>query len=119
MPNNFQSVMPLIPTGGTLAEALQFYAEKLGFEVSSQWDGGAIIRRGNVSFMLVPNSNREWADNSSFSIGVDDLDALYGEYGYRQVAMGPLEVKVWGRREFHLIVPSGVCLQFYGSGSQE
>jgi hypothetical protein len=22
-------------------------------------------------------------------------------------------VKAWGRREFHLIVPSGVCLQFY------
>lgn len=119
MTNNFQSVMPLIPTGSTLAEALQFYTVQLGFEVPNQWDGGAIIRRGSVSFMLVPNNNREWADNSSFSIGVDDLDALYREYQERGVPIGPLEVKVWGRREFHMIVPSGVCLQFYGSASQE
>jgi hypothetical protein len=27
--------------------------------------------------------------------------------------INPLELKSWGRREFHMIVPSGVCLQFY------
>ena len=111
--------MALIPTGATLAEALPYYVEQLGFEITSQWDGGAIIRRGSVSFMLVPNNNREWADNSSFSIGVDDLDALYREYNDRGVPMGPLEIKVWGRREFHMIVPSGVCLQFFGITGKE
>ena len=110
---DFQSVMPLIPTGGTLAEALDFYTAQLGFDVISQWEGGAVIRRGSVSFMLVPNNNREWADNSSFSIGVSDLDGLYKEFTSRNVAIGPLEVKFWGRREFHMIVPSGVCLQFF------
>ena len=106
---DFQSVMPLIPTGGTLAEALDFYTGRLGFDVARQWEGGAIIRRGSISFMLVPNNNREWADNSSYSIGVSDLDAVYAEFTGRGVAMGPLE----GRREFHMIVPSGVCLQFF------
>ncbi len=111
--------MPLIPTGNTLAEALQFYTAQLGFQVDAQWDGGAVIRRCCVSFMLVPNSNREWADNSSFSIGVDDLDDLYREYSERGVPMGPLEVKFWGRREFHMIVPSGVCLQFFAASGKE
>ncbi len=110
----FRSVMPLIPTGGTLEEAIRFYTEQLGFQVPHRWDGGAVIQRDTVGFLLVVNSNREWADNASFSIGVADLDALHQEYLQRGVPMGPLEVKAWGRREFHMIVPSGVCLQFYG-----
>ena len=112
---SFQSVTPLIPTGGTLDEAISFYREQLGFEIAAQWDGGAVIQRNSVSFLLVPNNNREWADNASFSIGVADLDALHQEYLERGVLMGPLEMKFWGRREFHMIVPSGVCLQFYSS----
>lgn len=110
---DFHSVMPLIPTGGTLAEALTFFIAQLGFAVTRQWQDGAIIQRGNVSFMLVPNSNREWADNASFSIGVTDLDGLYQEYSGRAVPMGPLEMMSWGRREFHMLIPSGVCLQFF------
>ncbi len=84
--------------------------------MSRQWEGGAVIRRGAVSFLLVPNSNREWAENASFSIGVDDLDAVHEEFKGRGVPMGALEVKFWGRREFHMIVPSGVCLQFFQQG---
>jgi hypothetical protein len=109
------SVTPMIPTGGTLAEALQFYTEQLGFSVSWQSDTGAGIVRDNISFNMVTNNNREWIENSSYSIGVSDLDALYEEYRHLPARVGPLEVKSWGRREFHMIVPSGVCLQFYSS----
>ena len=31
----------------------------------------------------------------------------------KDLGSGPLELKAWGRREFHLIAPSGVCFQFY------
>jgi hypothetical protein len=72
------------------------------------------IARDEVSFNLVENDNREWAANASFSIGVSDLDALYEEYRNIAARVGPLEMKAWGRREFHMIVPSGACLQFYG-----
>ena len=105
----------MIPTGGTLAEALKFYTERMGFSVSWQAESGAGIVRDNVSFNLVVNNNREWSENSSYSIGVSDLDALYAEYRGIAARVGPLEVKSWGRREFHMIVPSGVCLQFYSS----
>jgi len=108
------SVTPMIPTGGSLAQAVAFYTEQLGFSVVWQTDEMAGIRRDAIAFNLVSNDNRAWADNASFSIGVSDLDALYDEYRGTSANVGPLETKPWGRREFHLIAPSGVCLQFYG-----
>ena len=112
----FHTITPMIPTGGSLAEALEFYTQQMGFRIDWQSDGGAGSSRDGVSFNLVENSNREWADNASFSIGVTGLDALYEEYRNIAAKVGPLEVKFWGRREFHMIVPSGVCLQFYERG---
>jgi hypothetical protein len=103
----------MIPTGGSLADALKFYTEQMGFSVSWAGDNMAGIVRDNVSFNLVVNNNREWIENTSFSIGVSDLDTLYEEYRKLLARVGPLEVKSWGRREFHMIVPSGVCLQSY------
>lgn len=110
---NLLTVTPMIPTGGSLADALKFYTEQMGFKITWQGGAGAGISRDGVSFNLVVNSNREWADNSSFSIGVSGLDGLYEEYRNIAARVGPLEMKSWGRREFHMIVPSGVCLQFY------
>ena len=71
------------------------------------------IERDGVSLNLVENDNQNWADNASFSIGVSDLEALCNEYRAIPAKVGPLELKPWGRREFHLMVPSGVCFQFY------
>jgi catechol 2,3-dioxygenase-like lactoylglutathione lyase family enzyme len=112
-PPTFLSVAPLIPTGGPIDESVAFFTKHMGFAVL--WQGGnmAGIRRGEIIFLLVENSNREWADNASFSIGVSDLDALYAEYKNVPANVGPLEEKCWGRREFHMVIPSGVCLQFF------
>ena len=110
---SFHSVTPLIPTGGSLASALAFYTEQMGFTVVWQDGDAAGIAREGVAFNLVENDDRAWADNASFSIGVSDLDALYREYRHISARVGTLEMKAWGRREFHLIAPSGVCFQFY------
>ena len=113
MEPSFRSITPMIPAGGSLEEAIRFYRDELGFAVT--WEGGnmAGIERGGVGFNLVVNTNDEWARNASFSIAVDGLDALYREYAGASARVGPLEEKPWGRREFHMLVPSGVCLQFY------
>lgn len=110
---SLRSLTPMIPSGGGLAEALAFYVDHLGFSVTWQGSGMAGIQRDDIAFNLIENDNRQWIENSSFSIGVSDLDALYQEYRGIPANVGPLEVKFWGRREFHMIVPSGVCLQFY------
>ncbi len=109
----FRSVTPMIPTMGPLAEALSFYRDHMGFEVLWESDGGAGIVRGDVAFNLVVNDSREWANNSSYSIGVVGLDALHETFRSIPARVGPLEIKPWGRREFHMIVPSGLCFQFY------
>lgn len=100
-----------------MADEVAFYRDQLGYSVVWQDEGGAGITRDAVSFNLVRNDNKVWADNSSFSIGVSDLGALYEEYRGAPAKVGPLEAKPWGRREFHMIVPSGVCLQFFQSDS--
>jgi hypothetical protein len=110
----FLSITPVIPAGGSLADALKFYKEQMRFSVLWEGDRMAAIGRDEICFNLIENSNREWAENASFSIGVSNLDALYEEYRGIAARVGPLETKAWGRREFHMIVPSGVCLQFYG-----
>jgi hypothetical protein len=107
------SVTPLIPTGGSLADAVKFWTEQLGFSVSWVAGSGAGVVRDSVAFTLVENNNRDWAENASFSIGVSDLEAIYAAYREIAARVGPLEMKTWGRREFHMIIPSGVCLQFY------
>lgn len=107
----------MIPSGGSLAEALAFFTRHLGFSVVWQSDAMAGIRRDGIEFNLVENDNRTWADNASFSIGVTGLESLYEEYRGVPARVGPLEVKSWGRREFHMIIPSGVCLQFYERGA--
>jgi catechol 2,3-dioxygenase-like lactoylglutathione lyase family enzyme len=111
----FLSVTAMVPSGSNLPEALEFYTEQLGFSVT--WQAGSIagICRDGVCFTLVENNSREWAENSSYSMGVSDLEALYQEYKRLPLSVGPLEMKMWGRREFHIIVPSGVCFQFYAA----
>lgn len=113
MKASLRSLTPLVPSGGSLTGALELYTRHMGFSLVWQDGSMAGIERDGIAFNLVENDNREWAENASFSIGVSDLDALYQEYRNLPAVVGPLEMKSWGRREFHMIVPSGVCLQFY------
>lgn len=103
----------MIPAGASITDALNFFTQFLGFTTTWQGEGGAGITRDKVSFNLVENNDQAWARNASFSIGVANLDVLYEEYRAIPALVGPLEVKAWGRREFHMIISSGVCLQFY------
>ena len=62
----------------------------MGFSVLWQGDGMAGIQRDGITFNVVENDNRVWADNASFSIGVSDLEALYQEYRGIPARVGPL-----------------------------
>ncbi len=111
----FHSVTPLLPAGKSLDSALRFYVDQLSFSIQWQSGNSAGIARDAIAFTLIESDNQNWLENTSLSIGVSDLDALYN--AYRNIAaparVGPLETKPWGRREFHLIEPAGVCFQFF------
>jgi len=113
MPAHFATVAPLLPAGPSLAATLDFYTRHLGFTVAWQHGTMAGVRRGDVHLNLIANDTRAWIENASLAIGVDDLSALYAEYRDAPAKVGPLETKPWGRREFHLIDPTGVCFQFH------
>ena len=106
-------ITPFIPAGADLAAEIAFYRDALGFAVLWQDGDFAGICRDGAGFVLVRNDVREWADNASFNIAVSGLDELHEEYRTAPARVGPLEMKPWGRREFHMIVPSGVCLRFH------
>ena len=116
---DFLSLTPLVPAGNDLRQEVAFYVTRLGFTVIWQNEDMAAIRRGAVTLNLMRSGDRHWADNTSYSIGVGDLDALHAEYRQAGARTGPLETKAWGRREFHMIVPSGVCLQFFAQSGRE
>jgi len=115
MPVGFTALTAMVPTGGPLAEALDYYCGSLGFTVEWRDDGSGMagIVRGDVRLNLVENENRQWIDNASFRIRVDDLDAFYAEISGVAGRLKPPYITPWGLREVHLIVPSGVCFQFY------
>lgn len=114
IPMTFVSVTPLVPAGPSLDEALRLYVGSLGFRVTWQGPNMAGIERDGVAFNLIQSDDRHWAENASFSIGVHGLVALYDAWREDVPArIGALERKAWGRVEFHMVLPSGVCLQFY------
>jgi catechol 2,3-dioxygenase-like lactoylglutathione lyase family enzyme len=109
----FATVTPLVPAGASLESELEFYVGRLGFEVVWRIETMAGVRRGDVSLNLIVSDEPRWSENASCGIAVAGLDALHDEYRRRDVRVGALETKAWGRREFHLVTPSGVCFQFY------
>ena len=116
MPMSFDSVTALVPAGPSLDDALRLWVGHLGFHVTWQGPNMAGIERDGVAFNLVQNDDRQWAENSSYSIGVHGLVALYDAWKDSVPArIGALERKLWDRVEFHMVLPSGVCLQFYES----
>jgi hypothetical protein len=109
----FVSSTMLVPAGGNLKDELSFYTGKLGFVVTWQIDTMAGVKRGDVTFNLIVSNEPRWSENASCGVGVAGVDALHDEYTRVGAKPGALEMKPWGRREFHLITPSGVCFQFY------
>jgi hypothetical protein len=96
MTSRFGDVVPLIPAGVNLSEALAFYVNHMHFSVAWQGDKMAGIERDNVAFNLIENVNEAWAQNASFSVGVTELEALHREYRDMPASVGPLELKPWG-----------------------
>ena len=104
---------------------LRFY-EALGFEIERR-EGGAIVRRENVSLTLEPFDDLrtsdapllEWDRSPSelgagvqFYILVSDIDALAQAIRVGVPRPWPVQDKPWGYRELSLRTPSGYLLTF-------
>lgn len=95
---------------GDMPASVEFWREKLGFEVDTYGDGFAMASRGSVTVMLaaaplgVPPPLPNWRvvdKTNQLYIWVDDADAMYAEVKEKGV---PIDFTIyntpWGTREF-------------------
>jgi len=101
-----------------LSRSVEFYRDRLGFEVNLEVDGWCFLSRGDFRLMLghCPDEMpaREINDHSYFAyVGVSDIDALHQEFKRRGVPQLPEpESKPWGMREFMVTSPDGHRIMF-------
>jgi catechol 2,3-dioxygenase-like lactoylglutathione lyase family enzyme len=115
------SVLPCVE----LDASLQWWTEKIGFEVAFSYDGYAGIQRGGVNVHLVAMDDKALArtvgDQTMLRLEVGDVTAFHAEYAGRGGEVhpnGPLTTKPWGTQEFGAIDPCGVCVTFFEAAKE-
>ena len=125
--------VPALPARD-VATAVEFYVERLGFEVLHHDDGFAVLRRDEAVINLWQADDEGWrgragetpvrsgaesfiAGTASCRIETADLDALFEELSRREVlhptSRGGIVRTDFGTREFHALDADGNLLSFY------
>ena len=92
--------------------SIRYYVERLGFSLALQMEGYAIVERDGVAIHLFDDANQEHTP-VGVHIFTPDLDELFGEFDARGAKIvQPIEVKIWGNREFRLLDACGNELKF-------
>jgi catechol 2,3-dioxygenase-like lactoylglutathione lyase family enzyme len=125
--------IPALPARD-VAAAVEFYGERLGFEVLHHDDGFAVLRRDEAVLHLWQADDEGWrgrqggspvdsgaesfiAGTASCRIETADVDALFEELSRREVlhptSRGGLSRTDFGTREFHALDLDGNLVSFY------
>jgi uncharacterized glyoxalase superfamily protein PhnB len=106
-------VAPEIPVQD-LSGSLDYYQQKLGFEVVMEMPGGdyAIVERDGVALHLFRDAARPHSP-VGLHIFTDSLDELHAEFIVRGARISqPIVRKPWGNRDFRVGDHSGNELKF-------
>ena len=101
-----------------LAKSTAYYTSALGCAIDFEAPGWSFLSRGNFRVMLGECTDaisaEQLGDHSYYGyITVDDVDALYVEFGKSGVQfIQPLASKPWGMREFGIRTTDGHRLMF-------
>jgi hypothetical protein len=111
-PTSRHSIAPRFPVGN-LSQALVFYG-RLGFAVTYQDEGFAIIERDGISLHFTVSDGHAvcW-------IGVTNIEALYQQYVPTSTLQSRLTSQPWGMKEFVLCDPFRNLLLFGESIPEE
>lgn len=113
-------VCPYIPAGDNVNLSIDYYVNKLGFEL--KWKDSdnpslALVGRDTLEFFLQYNPNTELAEWFTFRVEVNNIDQLYNEFLQKDKSIihrnGKLDKKPWGSHDFSIEDPQGVCITFY------
>ena len=106
-------VAPELPVND-MAEALQHYEKKLGFQVVMTMPEGdyAIVERDGVALHLFENDSRTHSPGS-IHIFANGLDELLAELQTRGAQLTQAIIRQpWGNRDFRAVDPSGNDINF-------
>lgn len=105
-----------------LQRQIDFYCQKLGFDLGFQQDNYAYLSQGGAGLRLLecpPRADgKPLGDEMSFYIDTDDLDGLYDALrpGLESLPQGRVRApfdQPYGQREFHVLDEDG-ALVFFG-----
>ncbi len=117
--SNFIQVTPFMHVP-KLDEALRFFSETLGFNVTFRQADYAFVRRENVAFRLMesePGCARRGKRDFAYYIDVNDVDGLYRSLKPKLDQLpegdvyGPVD-QSYGQREFMVLAPDGDLIVF-------
>jgi hypothetical protein len=106
------SAIPILSTG-RFEDSVRFF-ERLGFSVRHNDGSYAIVHRDGVELHLARFEGLDPKENQhECRVRVRNIDALYESMPEDAVhPNGKLDVKPWGMKEFALLDPGGICVQF-------
>jgi catechol 2,3-dioxygenase-like lactoylglutathione lyase family enzyme len=95
-----------------LAESIEFYTARLGFELMARFDGYAIVGRDGCELHFHACDNALIAQNTSCYLRTPSTEALYQEFISRGANLKPPEARAWGMKEMYVWDPHGNLLKF-------
>lgn len=109
----FNSAVPKLATTN-IEPAIAFYETQLGFTTLFQMEDYAGLGRDNVEIHLWGCDDKAIAENTGCRINVTHIEELYENYQLKQVihANHPLDVRLWGMKEFSIIDLDDNCITF-------
>ncbi|MDF1837100.1 MAG: VOC family protein [Planctomycetota bacterium] len=118
--SHFQAVHPVLPSQ-QVPRAIEFYIERLGFELvfqdSPQAPRYGGLRRGSVELHVQWHDPAEWhaVERPMLRFRIQGLEDLFGEYSQRNVFHDHTELRqtAWGTREFAFYDLDGNGLTFF------
>lgn len=129
----FISTIPVFAVA-SMAKAIPFYVEVLGFSVRHRDGGYAVVVRDEVVIHLTELNDESWRSRADFTtrpilsgaesflpgtqmcrVAVDDVDSLYDVLQPRGCLHPnePLQDQAWGQRDFSVLDPDGNLIVFF------
>lgn len=105
-----ESVSPILSVSD-LAESLDFYCHKLGFDLAWSWGEPpdiATVGRDHVEITLIRRADAKPAGAAHVYLGVSGIDDYYATLVHAGVEMVvPIGDRAYGMRDFRIADPSG------------
>jgi uncharacterized glyoxalase superfamily protein PhnB len=110
-----ESLRPMLAVNN-IDDTIRFYHDVLGFECANRMDGWAALSRDNVEVMIsLPNAHEPFEKptlTGSIYFNATDVDALWEQIKDKVSIVYPIEIFVYGMREFAIRDNNGYILQF-------